>query len=213
MTQPPDAHHHTGLSIERVASRVVYDNPWMTLREDVIRRPDGSEGIYSYVEKPDFALIIPIEHGGVHLVEQYRYPVGHRSWEFPQGTLPNRESGDPLELARRELAEETGLRARRLHHLGNLHPAKGMGSQGFAVFVAEDLEVGEHAREHEEQDMRQRWVSRTEFEQMIRDGLVTDDSTLAAYLLLLLQPNPTSLANTCQHRHGANLATRHHNSH
>jgi 8-oxo-dGDP phosphatase len=192
MTQRPNAHHHDGLSIERVSSRVVYDNPWMTLREDVIRRPDGSEGIYSYVEKPDFALIIPIEQGGFHLVEQFRYPVGHRSWEFPQGTLPNRESGDLLELARRELAEETGLRARRLYHLGDLHPAKGMSSQGFAVFVAEDLDAGEHAREHEEQDMRQRWVSRTDFEQMIRGGLVTDDSTLAAYLLFLLQPNASS---------------------
>src|SRR5919205_4301117 len=191
MTQPPNAHDH-GPAIERVSSRVVYDNPWMTLREDVIRRPDGSEGIYSYVEKPDFALIIPIERDGFHLVEQYRYPVGHRSWEFPQGTLPNREDGDPLELARRELSEETGLRAGRLHHLGNFHPAKGMSSQGCAVFVAEDLEVGEHAREHEEQDMRQRWVPRTEFEQMIRDGLVTDDSTLAAYLLFLLQPSSST---------------------
>jgi 8-oxo-dGTP pyrophosphatase MutT (NUDIX family) len=176
----------------------------MTLREDVIRRPDGSKGIYAYVEKPDFALIIPIERGGFHLVEQYRYPVGHRSWEFPQGTLPNRERGDPLELARRELAEETGLRARRLYHLGNLHPAKGISSQGFAVFVAEDLEVGHPAREHEEQDMRQRWVSRTEFERMVRDGVVTDDSTLAAYLMLLLQSNTTSASNTHEHRHGAN---------
>jgi 8-oxo-dGDP phosphatase len=201
MIPRPDAHRHGGPSIGQVSTRVVYDNPWMTLREDVIRRPDGSEGIYSYVEKPDFALIIPIESNGFHLVEQYRYPVRHRSWEFPQGTLPNRENGDPLELARRELAEETGLRAGRLYHLGNFHPAKGMSSQGCAVFVAEDLEVGEHAREHEEQDMRQQWVSRTEFEQMIRDGLVTDDSTLAAYLLLLLQPNSTSARHRHQHRH------------
>jgi 8-oxo-dGTP pyrophosphatase MutT (NUDIX family) len=187
MTRRPDADRHDGLSIEQVSSRVVYDNPWMALREDVIRRPDGSEGIYSYVEKPDFVLIIPIDRGGFHLVEQYRYPVGHRSWEFPQGTLPNREEGEPLDLARRELAEETGLRAHRLYHLGDLHAAKGMSSQGFAVFVADRLEAGKHAREHEEQDMRQRWVSRTDFDQMIRDGLVTDDSTLAAYLLLLLQ--------------------------
>jgi len=188
MTPQPNAHSHPGpVAIEQVSTRVIYENPWMTLHEDVIRRPDGSEGIYSYVAKPDFALIIPIAHGGFHLVEQYRYPVRHRSWEFPQGTLPNREHGDPLTLARRELAEETGLRAGRLYHLGDLHPAKGMSSQGFAVFVADNLEAGAHAREHEEQDMRQRWVSRSDFEQMIRDGLVTDDSTLAAYLLFLLR--------------------------
>lgn len=85
------------------------------------------------------------------------------------------------------MVQETGLHALRLYHLGDLHPAKGMSSQGFAVFVADGLEAGEHAREHEEQDMRQRWVSRPEFNRMIRDGLVTDDSSLAAYLLLILQ--------------------------
>lgn len=188
MTPRPSAHGPSGPSIEQVSSRVIYENPWMTLHEDVIRRPDGSEGIYSYVAKPDFALIIPVARDGFHLVEQYRYPVRHRSWEFPQGTLPNRENGDPLALAHRELAEETGLRAGKLYHLGDLHPAKGMSSQRFAVFVADHLEAGTHAREHEEQDMRQRWISRSDFDQMIRDGLITDDSTLAAYLLFLLTP-------------------------
>jgi 8-oxo-dGTP pyrophosphatase MutT (NUDIX family) len=174
------------LTIEQVSSLVVYHNQWMQVREDVIRRPDGSQGIYSYIDKPDFALVIPVERDGFHLVEQYRYPVSHRSWEFPQGTLPNLEDGDPAALARRELAEETGLRAGRLHRLGYLHPAQGMSNQGCTVFVADQLEAGQHSREHEEQDMRQRWFSRDEFEDMIRGGIVTDDSTIAAYLLYLL---------------------------
>lgn len=182
MTQQPDARQE----IQQVASRVVYQNPWMTLREDVIQRPDGSQGIYSYVEKPDFALIIPVENHGFHLVEQYRYPVSHRSWEFPQGTFPDRLDGDPTELARKELAEETGLRAGRLHRLGYLHPAKGMSSQAFTIFLAEDLERGQHDRELEEQDMRQRWFSRPDFEDMIRTGVITDDSTIAAYMIYVL---------------------------
>ncbi|MGB6165231.1 MAG: NUDIX hydrolase [Pseudonocardiaceae bacterium] len=173
-------------TIQRISSRIVYHNQWMRLREDVIQRPDGSQGIYSYVEKPDFALIIPVERDGFHLVEQYRYPVSHRSWEFPQGTLPNGEDGDPAALAWRELAEETGFRAGRLRRLGRLYPAKGMSSQAFTVFVADHLEVGQHSREHEEQDMRQRWFTRSELEDMIRGGIVTDDSTIAAYTLYLL---------------------------
>ncbi len=186
-TDPSDA------TIQRVTSRIVYENPWMQLREDVIHRPDGSRGIYSYVDKPDFALIIPVEQDGFHLIEQYRYPVSHRSWEFPQGTLPNREDGDPTELARRELVEETGLRAGHIYRLGYLHPAKGMSSQGCTVFVAEQLEAGQHSREHEEQDMRQLRFSRNNVENMIRSGTVTDGSTIAAYMLYLLS-DPTRTA-------------------
>lgn len=186
MTPPAESGGDGGAVIERVSSRAVYTNQWMQLREDVIRRPDGSQGIYSYVEKPDFALIIPVEHGGFHLVEQYRYPVGHRSWEFPQGTMPDRKDEDPIALARKELAEETGLRAERFHRLGRLYPAKGMSSQAFTIFVAEQLHGGRHSREHEEQDMRQHWFLRSEFEDMMREGIVTDDSTIAAYMLYLL---------------------------
>lgn len=171
--------------IQRMSSRIVYQNPWMQLREDVIERPDGSRGIYSYVDKPDFALIIPVERDGFHLIEQYRYPVAHRSWEFPQGTLPNMEDADPTELARRELAEETGLRTRHIHRLGYLHPAKGMSSQACTVFIAGGLEAGQHAREHEEQDMRQRRFIQADLEAMIQDGTITDAATVAAYLLYL----------------------------
>lgn len=185
MTPRPDT-DPSNATIQRVSSRIVYHNAWMQLREDVIQRPDGSRGIYSYVEKPDFALIIPVEGDGFHLVEQYRYPVSHRSWEFPQGTFPDRQDGDSRELARRELIEETGLRAGRISRLGYLYPAKGMSSQGCTVFVAEQLEAGQHSREHEEQDMCQRRFSRTSFENMIRDGVITDDSTIAAYTLYLL---------------------------
>ena len=174
-------------SIERVSSREIYRNPWLTLREDRIRRPDGSDGIYSVVDKPDFALVIPAEADGFHLVEQYRYPVGGRFWEFPQGTATGGVVVPPAELAAAELAEETGLRAGSLELLGHLHCAYGMSSQGFDVFLATGLTPGPTAREATEQDMRQRLVGRDEFEAMIRSGLVTDDSTLAAYALLLMR--------------------------
>ena len=72
--------------MEQVSSRVVYRNPWMTVREDTVRRPDGSPGICGVVEKPDFAVVLPRWSGGFWLVEQYRYPVRRRAWEVPQGS-------------------------------------------------------------------------------------------------------------------------------
>jgi 8-oxo-dGDP phosphatase len=168
--------------IKQLSSRVVYANRWLSLREDEIELPDGTPGTYTVIDKPDFALVIPAEPDGFHLVEQYRYPVGARYWEFPQGT--GKASG--AELARDELAEETGFRAGSMERLGRLHCAYGMSSQAFEVFLATDLTAGETAREASEQDMRQRFVPRAEFEAMVRDGRITDDSTLAAYALLLL---------------------------
>jgi 8-oxo-dGTP pyrophosphatase MutT (NUDIX family) len=173
--------------VRQVSSREIYRNPWLSLREDQVRRPDGSAGVYSVVDKPDFALVIPAEPAGLHVVEQYRYPVGGRYWEFPQGTAAGGIAVPPEDLARAELAEETCLRAGSLELLGHLHCAYGMSSQGFDVFLATDLTPGPTAREATEQDMRQRLVSRDEFEELIRTGRVTDDSTLAAYALLLMR--------------------------
>lgn len=164
----------------------MYRNQWLTLREDQIQHTDGSQGIYSVVDKPDFALVIPMEDDGFHLVEQYRYTVQRRSWEFPSGSFPPGVTGTPEEMAAAELAEETGLRAGRFEELGYLHCANGVTGEGVHVFLATDLTRGEPNREQTEQDMLQRWVPRRELEQMLRDGTVTDGPSLAAYLLLTL---------------------------
>jgi 8-oxo-dGTP pyrophosphatase MutT (NUDIX family) len=172
--------------IRQLSSRLVYRDQWMSLRVDEIERPDGSLGAYSVVDKRDFALIIPAENDGFHLVEEYRYPVGGRYWSFPQGGFAAGHDGTPADLARAELAEETGLTAGRLDHLGRLFGAHGTSSQGYDVFLATELTQGPPSREHEEQDMRHSWIPRAGFEAMIRDGQIKDDSTLAAYALLLL---------------------------
>lgn len=172
--------------METLSSRQVYANSWMTVREDAVRRPDGSDGIFGVVDKPTAAVVIPLEGDRLHLVEQYRYPVGERRWEFPMGTAPERAELDPAELAARELAEETGLVAGRMERLGRLDIAPGMSSQREHVFLATELTAGPPAREVQEQDMRTAWVTVAEFEEMVRDGRVVDAQTLAAYLLLLL---------------------------
>jgi 8-oxo-dGTP pyrophosphatase MutT (NUDIX family) len=172
--------------IRTLDSRVVYQDSWIRLRQDQIERRDGSQGTYAVVEKRDFALVIPAENGGFHLVEEYRYPIQRRTWSFPQGGFPAGQTGEPAELARLELRQETGFTARELTRLGFLHCSHGTTNQACHLFLATGLAAGEPERELEEQDMRQQWVTRDRFEEMIRDGAITDDSTLAAYALLLL---------------------------
>lgn len=172
----------------------MYRNNWLTIREDDIRRSDGSCGIYAVVDKPAYALVIPRDSSTgsdrFHLVEQFRYPLGLRRWEFPQGTAPGMADVDPAELAARELREETGLRAESMTELGLLDVAPGMSSQRGRVFLAVGITEGPHSREHEEQDMRSAWFARGEVEAMMRGGIITDAQTIAAWTLMTLAERP-----------------------
>jgi 8-oxo-dGTP pyrophosphatase MutT (NUDIX family) len=175
------------VTITTLSSRTVYENPWLTLREDEIEFQDGSRGVYAVVDKPDFALVMPFEEDGFHLVEEYRYPLGERRWQFPQGAFPQGVTGTPEELAAAELGEETGFTAGQLVRLGYLNCAHGITGQGYHVFLAGNLTPGRPRREVTEQDMRQEWFPRAEVERMLRDGVITDDSSLAAYLLFTMR--------------------------
>lgn len=174
--------------IEQISSRTVYQNSWMTVREDEIRRPSGGTGLYAVVDKPPSALVMPYGRGGFWLVEQYRYTVGRRSWEFPMGTLPDRADGDPLDVARTELSQETGLVAGRLRQVGRFFHALGQMSQACNIFLATDLVPDPHPQDPdpEEEDLVVRWFARTEVEKMLRSGAIVDGATIAAYGLLML---------------------------
>jgi 8-oxo-dGTP pyrophosphatase MutT (NUDIX family) len=175
--------------VRTTSSREVYRNPWIRVREDAVVRDDGSTGVYGVVEKPHFALVIPAERDGFWLVEQFRHPVGRRAWEFPQGTWTEGDEGTAAALARAELAEETGLRAADLRHLGHLDLAPGLSTQEFDVWLATGLTAGATAREATEADMRHEFVPEAELRAMVRDGRFTDGPSLAAYSLLLLERN------------------------
>jgi 8-oxo-dGDP phosphatase len=175
------------VSIKTLTSQLKYQNPWLSVREDRIEYANGTHGLYSVIDIADFALIMPAERDGFHLVEQYRYPTQTRSWEFPSGSFPPGRTGTPEQLAAAELAEETGFTAGSMRKLGYLHCANGITGEGFHVFLASDLVPGPPNRENAEQDMREEWFSRRDVEQMFRDGVITDGPSLAAYLLLTLE--------------------------
>ena len=173
--------------MEQISSRVVYANPWLSVREDQVRHPDGTPGLYGVIDKRDFALVIPRDGDAVWMVAQYRYPVGRRTLEFPQGSWPAGTTGALDDLARTELREETGLIAGRLTRLGALLIAPGFCSQACEVYLAEDLTPGPTDREATEQDMTHRLVPFPEFRALATSGGITDSATLAAYSLLGLR--------------------------
>jgi ADP-ribose pyrophosphatase len=179
--QPPAP----GRTITTLASREVYRNPWMRLREDDILRSNGKRGIYGVVDKEDAAIIIPVEGDRVWLVEQFRYTIQERALELPQGGW-EMEVEHPEELARGELKEEMGLDAARMTYLGWLWIAYGFTRQKHHVYLATGLTQTEKDPDPEEHDLVVRSASVAEFEAMMLDGTIRDNCTVAAWGLYLL---------------------------
>jgi 8-oxo-dGTP pyrophosphatase MutT (NUDIX family) len=168
--------------IRTISSREVYRNRWTRVREDVIERTNGQRGIYGVIDKDPAAIIIPLEGEFVYLIEQYRYTVGDRHIEFPQGGWEKAEV-DPEEMARGELREETGLIAARMTHLSTLQIAYGVMNQKQHVFLAEGLTAGAAEPDLEENDLVTLRVNVAEFEGMLLDGVIVDNCTVAAWAL------------------------------
>lgn len=173
--------------IETLSSEVVYENKWLKVREDKIRRASGNNGIYGVVEKPDFAIVLPIEGDTVYMVEQYRYTVGQRLLEFPQGAWEDNPDANPEVLAAGELREETGLIASEMHYVGFQYLAYGFCNQGYHIYVAKGLTQGEQKLDIEEEDLKIVPVSLSQLEAMIVSGEVKDASTCNAFGLARLK--------------------------
>ncbi len=173
--------------ITTVSSKLVYQNKWMKVREDQTRFVDGSAGLYGYVDKPDFAIIAPICSGRVHLVQQFRYPIKARHWEFPQGSFEARSPEQGCQVAAEELEQETGLKAKNISEVGHLYPLYGTVNQSYRIFLASDLSQGSAYLEREEQDLITQCFDLETFEEMLRDGTIQDAGTMASYGLLKLK--------------------------
>ena len=165
----------------RLASRQVYDNPWISVREDQILRPDGLPGIYGVVHFKNRAVgVLPVDDDGhIWLVGQHRYPLDAYSWEMPEGGGPEAER--PEETARRELREETGLTAARLELISRSHLSNSVSDEEAYIYRATGLTAGESSPEGTER----LHVRRVEWDTawtMMQEGRITDSMTVIALL-------------------------------
>jgi 8-oxo-dGTP pyrophosphatase MutT (NUDIX family) len=124
-----------------VATREVYRNAWIRVREDQVIRPDGQSGIYGVVEMTAAVGVVALDADRrVYLVGQYRYPTETYSLEIVAGYAG--EDEPPLAAAQRELAEETGLTAKSWTPLGTCQISNSVTNQIGHLFLAEDLVEG-----------------------------------------------------------------------
>ena len=166
----------------RRTRRVAYENPWIRVEHDEVVTPGGSDGIYGVVRFGNVAVgVVTLDDEGyTTLVGQWRYALGHYSWEVPEGGAPHGE--DTLAAARRELLEETGLTAARWTVIcPRLHLSNSVTDERGIVYLAEDLTRG-RADPEETEELALRRVPLPEAVAMALDGRITD--TLAVVGLL-----------------------------
>jgi 8-oxo-dGTP pyrophosphatase MutT (NUDIX family) len=164
-----------------VASRAIYENPWISVREDQVIRPDGHPGIYGVVHYKNKAIgVVPVDDDGhVWLVGQYRYPLNLYSWEIPEGG--GHADEEPEEAARRELREETGLVAERVELIARSHLSNSVGDELAYLYRATGLTLGESEPEGTERLQVRRFDWPTVWA-MIQDGRITDSMSVIALL-------------------------------
>lgn len=156
-----------------LSETTVYDNPWIHVAEHRVLNPIGNESIYGVVRPKNLAIgIVPVdEQGYTWLVGQWRYPQAAYSWEIPEGGCP--KGTDPLDTAKRELAEETGLTAARYTHLADVHLSNSISDELGHLYLAEDLTQGTATPE----DTEELQVVRVPLEEafrMVQEGRITD---------------------------------------
>jgi 8-oxo-dGTP pyrophosphatase MutT (NUDIX family) len=164
-----------------VSSKIVYDNPWIKVREDKVINPSGGDGIYGVVSFKNIAIgIVPVDaQGFTYLVGQYRYPLNEYSWEIPEGGGPI--GIDILDSAKRELKEETGFTANKWTNISRIHTSNSVTSEEGFIFLAEELIAGENELEATE-DIIVKKVKLKEAVEMVMNNQITDSLSIAGIM-------------------------------
>ncbi len=168
-----------------LSSEIIYNNPWIEVTEHKVINPAGNNGIYGTVHFNNIAIgIVAInELDEIVLVGQYRYPLKQYSWEIPEGG--GRLDVDSLDSAKRELLEETGIKAQKWTKLLDIHTSNSVSDEVGIVYLAEELSLHESEPE-ETEELQIKTVPLKSALEMVMNGEITDSISMAAIMKLSL---------------------------
>ena len=168
-----------------IKEKNMYNNPWIDVMEFDVINPGGGRGIYGKVHFKNIAIgILPLDEDlNTWLVGQYRFALGKYSWEIPEGGGPI--GIDPLDSAKRELKEETGLVAREWSKIVELHNSNSVTDEYAKIYLARKLEQHTPSPEETEQ-LVIRKIHFEEVYKMVEEGTITDAISVVAVLKVKL---------------------------
>jgi len=177
-SDPPAASRWARTPWRTTSTRPVYENHWISLREDVVELPDGRTTLYGVVHSGECVGVLPfLDPDTVLLVGQYRYVARDFFWEMPTG---GQDAGETLiQAAQRELAEEAGYEAGRLVELCDFHTSKSILYEVAHLYVAEDLRPAARPADHTE-FIERRAFPFSDVLAMVERGQIKDAMTIIA---------------------------------
>ncbi len=164
-----------------LAQAVKYETPWIRVTEYDVINPAGKTSIYGVVSFKNLAIgVLALDEAyNTWLVGQWRYPLGAYSWEIPEGGGPKGE--EPLEAAKRELKEETGLIAQEYKEICRMHTSNSVSDELAIIYVAKNLQQAE-AEPEDSEDLQIKKLPFSEVFEMVMNGAITDSLSVAAIL-------------------------------
>jgi ADP-ribose diphosphatase len=170
-------------SMKIISSKEVLKNKLFTVTDEIANDPDGFEIHRSIVRHPGSAVMIPVdEKERVLLVQQYRLPAEQKLWEIPAGRLDPNET--PLKAAKRELEEETGVKAKKWVKLASFYASPGYVAEKMNLFLALELKHGQQ-KLMEDERIEIGWFGKKRVREMIHNGEIQDAKTIVAFYLWL----------------------------
>lgn len=165
---------------KKISSKVVYSNPWYSIRKDAVIKPNGEPGEYNVIVRPPAVFIVPLdEQENVCLIRIHRHTTQMYSIEIPAGGTDGQR---PLTTAKRELLEEAGMKAKKWTLLGKFQVLNGFTDEMGYAYCAQDLEhVGNNEKDMSEEGiLRVMCVPFRRVFGMIKKGEITDGQSIVA---------------------------------